>query len=119
MVAVDEYVFPCTCLIERATVGAADAMGRPGRTWATVAAGVRCRWDDRRQERVSRKFKIEKAEPLLMLPAGTDIRKADRVSAVTRTSDGAVLAAGPMEVKWVEDPSGEGDHLEAALERIE
>lgn len=71
------------------------------------------------QEQNSAKAVIEELN--LMLPGDTDVTLADRIAAIVRTSDSAVIEAGPLyilELNRVEDPEeADEHHVELVLQR--
>lgn len=116
--AIPTSMLNCTCTISRPTTSGVDAAGQPVRTGQTSTTGIACFFDDARMRRISQDLTLDVSNPLLIVGPDVTVAPGDEVTAVTRTADSVVLAAGPLRVVGVEDPGGQGDHLELELERV-
>jgi len=110
------------CTIQRRSTGSTNAVGQPVYTWANLATGVSCMYEPMRSgvdvgEQLG-KFELLVTQPKLYLLSSQSISIDDRISNVVRTSDSAVIEAGPLSVTQITDPGGEGDHLEVSLEKV-
>lgn len=108
-----------TCAIQRADKAQRDAYQQAVPVWADLATGVACRLVERSQ----RVFDHERAQLVtvttytLLLPAGTDVRPDDRVTAVA--DNGALLDAGPFRIASVLRRRAMAEHhVSATLERV-
>lgn len=90
-----------TCAIERLSSSGRDAYNHPVTTWAPHLADVPCYWwtEGRAEELLGPNVNAAIAKQHVVMPAGTDVTTADRITVVTGAF-GETLA-GPLHIRAV------------------
>lgn len=117
------------CTIQRDEGSNLDESGKPISSWSDLATEVPCLLEGYPVRMIGRggvqvfdtmKGVVELLN--LMLPAGTDVEAADRITTLVRRSDSVALENGPLyiqEVNHVDKPKDAAEHhVELVLKRL-
>lgn len=100
MVDLNSQFFPYTCTISRRTLGPTDEVGESTYTWADLATGVICDFQDKGSIIRAGRQNLELENPIGFLRYDQDIQDQDQITNITK--DAVIHFAGPFRVSGVQ-----------------